>query len=83
MKSKEWVEYPKVGAQYHHYKGGLYEVLSLATHTETRETMVVYRSINFGTVFVRPLSVWDSPVDNQPEVKRFKEAGTLSPSMFS
>jgi hypothetical protein len=75
-------EYPKMGAQYYHYKGGLYEVLSLATHTETGETMVVYRSINFGTVFVRPLSVWNSPVDNQPGVKRFKEVGTLSTSML-
>jgi hypothetical protein len=82
MKSHEWVEYPKVGARYYHYKGGLYEVLSLATHTETKETMVVYKSINFGTVFVRPLNIWNKPVDDQPGVKRFEEVKDPSAASY-
>jgi hypothetical protein len=50
--------YPKPGAKYKHYKGGTYEVLSLAKHTETDEDMVVYSSTLFGTVYVRPLALW-------------------------
>lgn len=45
---------------YRHYKGGTYQVISLANHTETDEVMVVYKSINFGTIYVRPLTSWDS-----------------------
>ena len=31
--------------KYRHYKGNDYEVLGLATHSETGETMVVYRAL--------------------------------------
>ena len=53
-----FTRYPELNRIYSHYKGGRYEVMSLATHTETNEVMVVYRSILFGTVYVRPLSLW-------------------------
>ena len=56
--------YPLPGEKYCHYKGGTYEVISLAQHTETQEKMVVYKSINFGTVYVRPLDIWKSPIPN-------------------
>ena len=29
--------------RYRHYKGGAYEVLGVATHSETEERLVVYR----------------------------------------
>jgi len=54
----KWVRYPEIGRTYLHYKGGKYRVISLATHSETDEVMVVYRSIMFGSVHVRPLSMW-------------------------
>ena len=45
--------------KYRHYKGGEYEVLSNATHTETLEDMVVYRALyGEGKVWVRPASMW-------------------------
>jgi hypothetical protein len=56
--------YPLPGEKYRHYKGGTYEVISLAQHTETQEKMVVYKSINFGTVYVRPLDIWNSTIPN-------------------
>ena len=31
--------------RYRHYKGGLYEVLGVANHTETEEAFVVYRAL--------------------------------------
>jgi hypothetical protein len=31
--------------RYRHFKGGLYEVLSLARHSETEEEFVVYRPL--------------------------------------
>lgn len=50
--------YPLPNQRYKHYKGGTYEVISMATHTETREKLVVYKSINFGSVYVRPYELW-------------------------
>ena len=56
-------EYPIIGAKYKHYKGGLYEVIGLAKHSETVEDMVVYRALYAGDfpenqTWVRPLSMW-------------------------
>lgn len=66
---------PLPGEKYKHYKGGTYDVITLATHSETQEKMVVYQSVNFGSIFVRPLSMWNDDVQN-PEsgatiIKRF------------
>ena len=36
----------QVGGIYRHYKGKLYYVLALATHTETMERLVVYVPFN-------------------------------------
>jgi hypothetical protein len=52
------VKYPEIGKQYIHYKGGRYEVLTLAKHTETDEVLVIYKSLHFGSVHARPLSMW-------------------------
>lgn len=54
----EYVLYPEIGGQYKHYKGGLYEVLTLATHSETDEKLVIYKSLLFGSVHARPLYMW-------------------------
>ncbi len=44
---------------YRHYKGNLYEVLDIATHSETEQKMVVYRALygEFG-LWVRPLAMF-------------------------
>ena len=75
------IVYPEIGATYIHYKGGLYEVITLAKHSETGEDMVCYKSLLFGSVHVRPLSEWFELVlvrDNQTtsgtiKVERFKK----------
>ena len=45
--------------KYRHFKGGMYEVLFVANHSETLEKMVVYRALyGNGEVWVRPLSMF-------------------------
>ena len=55
--SKEFKKYPEINTNYQHYKGGKYTVLTLAKDSETQEDVVVYKSIHFGSVHVRPLSM--------------------------
>ncbi len=49
---------------YRHFKGGLYEVVGLARHSETEEQLVVYRPLSGDSgLWVRPREMWDEPVD--------------------
>ncbi len=53
----------KIQGTYRHYKGGLYEVIALARHSETLEDMVVYRSLTDPQkVWVRPAAMWGETV---------------------
>jgi hypothetical protein len=52
-KENTFIRYPENGKIYLHYKGGKYEVVSAARHTETDELLVVYKSLNFGSMHVR------------------------------
>ena len=59
--------------KYRHYKGNFYEVIGLATHSETLEPMVVYRAL-YGAcgLWVRPASMWSELVEvNGQTVERF------------
>ena len=44
---------------YRHFKGGVYRVYGIATHSETGERLVVYRAM-YGcfALFVRPLKMF-------------------------
>ena len=59
---------------YRHYKGSLYQVLHTAKHSETEETLVVYRCLygEYG-VWVRPIAMFAEilTVDDK-EVQRFE-----------
>ena len=49
--------------KYRHFKGKEYEVLFLARHSETEETMVVYRKLyDDYSLWVRPASMWNETV---------------------
>jgi hypothetical protein len=49
--------------KYRHYKGNDYEVIGVATHSETREELVVYRPL-YGerALWVRPLAMFTETV---------------------
>lgn len=62
-----------------HYKGGYYQVLGVAAHSETGELMVVYVSLSGAhlpgpRMRVRPLSEWHQEVDSNGNLTSF---GTL------
>ena len=49
--------------RYRHFKGGEYQVLELARHSETSELMVVYRAqYGDGGLWVRPAAMWNETV---------------------
>lgn len=49
--------------RYRHFKGGEYELLCTARHSETEEEMVVYRAL-YGDrgIWVRPAAMWDEEI---------------------
>lgn len=64
---------PRPHEIYRHFKGKHYQVLSIATHSETGEQMVVYQQLYapFG-VYVRPLAMFTGKVDKEkyPQVQQ-------------
>ena len=62
---------------YRHYKGNNYQLISVATHSETREEMVVYRAL-YGErgLWVRPAAMWSEQVETAAgTVQRFTYIG--------
>jgi hypothetical protein len=67
---------PKPG-RYRHYKGNDYEVLGVATHSETGEKLVVYRAL-YGArgLWVRPVGMFGESVTvGEKPVPRFVYLG--------
>ena len=53
--------------KYRHFKGNYYEVIGIASHSETMEPMVVYRALyGEGGLWVRPAAMWNEIVE-KPE----------------
>ena len=52
------------GQIYKHYKGNLYLVLEVATHTETKEELVIYCNVkNKAQIWARPLKMFENEFD--------------------
>lgn len=69
--------------RYRHYKGGEYEVLGVARHSETLEPMVIYRPLyNQTGLWARPYSMFVEQVEVdgqvQPRFEPFQEFGQPS-----
>ena len=54
---------PRLG-RYRHYKGGEYEVVGVARHSETLEPLVIYRPLNNQAgLWVRPYAMFFEHVE--------------------
>ena len=50
--------------KYRHFKGMEYQLIGMATHSETLEPMVVYRALyGDGKLWVRPAAMWAEYVE--------------------
>lgn len=65
--------------KYKHFKGGLYEVIGIARHSETLEEMVVYKNLYQHKIYgrnklwARPLKMFLEKVKfNNKKIPRFK-----------
>jgi len=62
--------------KYKHFKGGVYQVLGIAKHSETSEKLVVYQNLEKLNLLVRPkLMFFQKVIVNGKEIPRFKYIG--------
>ena len=61
---------PIAPGRYRHYKGGEYEVIATARHSETLEPMVVYRAL-YGAhgLWTRPAHMWSEPITHNGQTQ--------------
>lgn len=69
----------EAGKRYRHYKGGGYEVVGLAQHSETLEELVIYKALyetedEFHELWARPREMFEGKIEiNGVEQDRFSE----------
>ena len=60
------MEFDLKPGKYRHFKGGEYQLLGIASHSETLEPMVVYRALyGQGGLWVRPAAMWSEIVEKE------------------
>jgi hypothetical protein len=67
--------------RYRHYKGGEYEVLGVARHSETLEPLVLYRaSYGEGGLWVRPHAMFLEQIESEGRLQpRFRPVTNDTP----
>jgi len=54
----------RIGGIYKHFKGGTYQVICVARDSEdTTRELVVYQSMDYGTIWVRPVKIFIENVE--------------------
>ena len=70
---------PKPQEIYRHFKGNVYQIITIARHSETKMKMVVYQQLYAPyEVYVRPLDMFMSKIDrnkypNEKQIHRFEK----------
>lgn len=70
---EDFVNRPKRGDIYKHFKGNMYEVIAIGLDSETLKEVVVYREIGkLDKIWVRPMIEFTSRVDKEkyPDVEQ-------------
>lgn len=63
----------KIKGIYKHYKGDLYIVEDIATHSETLEKFIVYRALyGDNELWIRPISLFIEEVNKNGQKYRFE-----------
>lgn len=62
-----------IGKKYRHFKGDIYKVTNIATHSETEEKLVIYQNINDeSSVWARPYNMFIEVIDySGKKIQRF------------
>ena len=61
---------------YKHYKGDFYEIIGLAKHSETKEELVIYRSLKDKVLWARPKGMFlEKIIIDEKETPRFTFIG--------
>ena len=50
---------------YKHFKGGFYQVINIARHTETDEVLVIYKGLTNNIIYARAYDMFNSKVDKE------------------
>ena len=76
---------PQAGEIYQHFKGKLYRIVALATHTETGEQLVIYQALYppYKTC-ARPYDMFISEVDHvkYPDIKQKYRFEVIETDLF-